>query len=127
MAGKEERSHLAQSGRSWSNNMQYGPCELLILDKAIAVITGRMDMNQHLIRSVVAIQKENNVVLKNDDGVMPGSILVGRDAGLQVIGRSPGGMFLANSADGLEANIDGNRRAIKPLPRSVPIRGILVI
>src|SRR5947209_10094698 len=43
-------------------------------------VTGRMGMNQHLIRSIVAIRKEGGVVLSNGDRVMPDPILVGRNA-----------------------------------------------
>ena len=43
-------------------------------------VTGRMGMNQHLIRSIVAIRKEGGVQLSNGDKVMPAPILVGRNA-----------------------------------------------
>ena len=43
-------------------------------------VTGRMGMNQHLIRSIVAIRKEGGVMLSNGDRVMPDPILVGRNA-----------------------------------------------
>jgi predicted dehydrogenase len=43
-------------------------------------VTGRMGMNQHLIRSIVAIRKEGGVTLSNGDRVMPDPILVGRNA-----------------------------------------------
>ncbi len=43
-------------------------------------VTGRMGMNQHLIRSIVAIRDEGGVALKNGDRVMPDPILVGRNA-----------------------------------------------
>src|SRR5438128_6661582 len=43
-------------------------------------VTGRMGMNQHLIRSIVAIRKEGGVQLANGDKVMPDPILVGRNA-----------------------------------------------
>jgi predicted dehydrogenase len=43
-------------------------------------VTGRMGMNQHLIRSIVAIRKEGGVMLSNGDKVMPDPILVGRNA-----------------------------------------------
>ena len=43
-------------------------------------VTGRMGMNQHLIRSIVAIRKEGGVLLSNGDKVMPDPILVGRNA-----------------------------------------------
>lgn len=42
-------------------------------------VTGRMGMNQHLIRSIVAIRREGGVVLANGDRVMPDPILVGRN------------------------------------------------
>ena len=43
-------------------------------------VTGRMGMNQHLIRSIVAIRDQGGVTLKNGDRVMPDPILVGRNA-----------------------------------------------
>ena len=43
-------------------------------------VTGRMGTNQHLVRSILAIQKEGGVALKNGDRLMPDPILVGRNA-----------------------------------------------
>jgi predicted dehydrogenase len=43
-------------------------------------ITGRMGLNQHLVRSIVAIRAEGGVTLKNGDRMMPDPILVGRNA-----------------------------------------------
>jgi predicted dehydrogenase len=43
-------------------------------------VTGRMGMNQHLIRSILEIRKQGGVTLKNGDRVMPDPILVGRNA-----------------------------------------------
>ena len=43
-------------------------------------VTGRMGMNQHLIRSICAIRAEGGVVLANGDRVMPDPILIGRNA-----------------------------------------------
>ena len=43
-------------------------------------VTGRMGMNQHLIRSIVAIRKQGGVTLTNGDQVMPDPILIGRNA-----------------------------------------------
>src|SRR3990172_1884215 len=43
-------------------------------------VTGRMGMNQHLIRSICAIRAQGGVALKNGDRVMPDPILVGRNA-----------------------------------------------
>ena len=42
-------------------------------------VTGRMGMNQHLIRSIVAIRAQGGVTLSNGDKVMPEPILVGRN------------------------------------------------
>ena len=44
-------------------------------------VTGRMGMNQHLIRSIVAIRAQGGVTLPNGDVVMPDPILIGRNEG----------------------------------------------
>ena len=41
-------------------------------------VTGRMGMNQHLIRSIKAIREQGGVRLSNGDRVMPDPILIGR-------------------------------------------------
>ncbi|MCW5690988.1 MAG: Gfo/Idh/MocA family oxidoreductase [Pseudolabrys sp.] len=43
-------------------------------------VTGRMGLNQHLVRSIVAIRQQGGVTLPNGDKVMPDPILVGRNA-----------------------------------------------
>jgi predicted dehydrogenase len=43
-------------------------------------ITGRMGLNQHLVRSVIAVRREGGVTLTNGDRVMPDPILVGRNS-----------------------------------------------
>ena len=43
-------------------------------------VTGRMGMNQHLIRSIVAIRNQGGVTLSNGTKVMPDPILIGRNA-----------------------------------------------
>jgi predicted dehydrogenase len=43
-------------------------------------VTGRMGMNQHLIRSIVAIRAEGGVALANGERVLPDPVLVGRNA-----------------------------------------------
>ena len=43
-------------------------------------VTGRMGMNQHLIRSIIAIRSQGGVTLANGDRVMPDPILIGRNA-----------------------------------------------
>ena len=42
-------------------------------------VTGRMGMNQHLIRSIVAIRGQGGVTLGNGDKVMPDPVLIGRN------------------------------------------------
>jgi predicted dehydrogenase len=42
-------------------------------------VTGRMGMNQHLIRSILAIRQQGGVALSNGDRMMPDPILVGRN------------------------------------------------
>src|SRR5437868_726353 len=43
-------------------------------------VTGRMGMNQHLVRSIVAIRNQGGVTLANADKVMPDPVLIGRNA-----------------------------------------------
>src|SRR5262245_63816867 len=42
-------------------------------------VTGRMGLNQHLVRSIVAIRNQGGVVLADGERVMPDPILVGRN------------------------------------------------
>ena len=42
-------------------------------------VTGRMGMNQHLIRSILAIRKQGGVTLKDGTRLMPDPLLVGRN------------------------------------------------
>ncbi len=42
-------------------------------------VTGRMGMNQHLIRSIVAIRAQGGVKVHGGDALMPEPILIGRD------------------------------------------------
>jgi predicted dehydrogenase len=43
-------------------------------------VTGRMGLNQHLVRSIVAIRAQGGVALGDGDRVMPDPILIGRNA-----------------------------------------------
>jgi len=43
-------------------------------------VTGRMGMNQHLVRSILAIREQGGVILDNGDRVVVDPILVGRNA-----------------------------------------------
>ena len=42
-------------------------------------VTGRMGLNQHLIRSILAIRKQGGVVLDDGSTLMPDPILLGRN------------------------------------------------
>jgi hypothetical protein len=42
-------------------------------------VTGRMGMNQHLMRSIIAIMRQGGVVLNEWERIMPDPILVGRN------------------------------------------------
>ena len=73
-------------------------------------ITGRMGLNQHLVRSIVAIRQQGGVTLPDNDRVMPDPILVGRNAEkIEAIARQYGierwttdlGAALANPDDTL--------------------------
>src|SRR3989475_7149813 len=41
-------------------------------------VTGRMGLNQHLVRSILAIREQGGVPLPNGDRLVPDPILVGR-------------------------------------------------
>src|SRR5256714_8956835 len=43
-------------------------------------VTGRMGLNQHLVRSILTIRQQGGVALPNGDFVIPDPILVGRNA-----------------------------------------------
>ena len=43
-------------------------------------VTGRMGMNQHLIRSILEIRRQGGVALRNGTRLMPDPLLVGRNA-----------------------------------------------
>jgi len=54
-------------------------------------VTGRMGLNQHLVRSILAIRKQGGVELKDGTRLMPDPILVGRNAAkLQQIAKDHG-------------------------------------
>src|SRR6476659_9733745 len=71
-------------------------------------VTGRIGLNQHLVRSIVAIRQQGGVMLPNGDRLMPDPVLVGRDADkLRALAERYGiartstdlGASLANGAD----------------------------
>jgi predicted dehydrogenase len=54
-------------------------------------VTGRMGMNQHLIRSIAAIRRDGGVALANGDRLMPDPVIVGRNRGkLDALARAHG-------------------------------------
>jgi predicted dehydrogenase len=70
-------------------------------------VTGRMGMNQHLIRSIVAIRKQGGVVLSNGGRVMPDPILIGRDAAkIEVLAKAHGIEHWGTDLDAALANKD---------------------
>src|SRR3954451_24500052 len=73
--------HDAAAGRAGATNFSG---ESSMTTKRLGLImhgvTGRMGLNQHLIRSIIAIRDQGGVVLSNGDGMLPDPILIGRDA-----------------------------------------------
>ena len=68
-------------------------------------VTGRMGLNQHLIRSIVAIRQQGGVALDNGDRVMPDPILLGRNAeALERLARTHGIARWSTDVDGALAN-----------------------
>ncbi|MFO0233636.1 MAG: Gfo/Idh/MocA family protein [Burkholderiales bacterium] len=64
------------------------------------VVTGRMGLNQHLIRSVKAIREQGGVRLADGTRVMPDPILVGRGAErMQVLAAQHGGLRWSTDLD----------------------------
>jgi predicted dehydrogenase len=54
-------------------------------------VTGRMGMNQHLVRSILEIRRQGGVALKDGTRLMPDPILVGRNADkIQALARQHG-------------------------------------
>ncbi len=63
-------------------------------------VTGRMGMNQHLIRSIRAIREQGGVKLANGDRVMPDPILVGRGAErMEALAKAHGGLRWSTDLD----------------------------
>lgn len=70
-------------------------------------VTGRMGMNQHLIRSIVALRKEGGVKLSNGTRVMPDPILIGRDgAKIEALARAHAIERFGTNLDAALANKD---------------------
>jgi predicted dehydrogenase len=70
-------------------------------------VTGRMGLNQHLIRSIMAIRKQGGVTLSNGHKVMPDPILIGRNADkMQALAASQGITRWGTDLDAALANKD---------------------
>ena len=68
-------------------------------------VTGRMGLNQHLIRSILAIRAQGGVALANGDRVMPDPIIVGRNGDkLAAIAKAHGIERVATDIDAALAN-----------------------
>jgi predicted dehydrogenase len=68
-------------------------------------VTGRMGLNQHLVRSIVAIRAQGGVLLPGGDRVMPDPILVGRnEARLREVARAHGIDRVSTDLDACLAN-----------------------
>src|SRR5665213_3751183 len=69
--------------RSGRDDKFYVPGELM-KEQRIGIImngvTGRMGLNQHLVRSILAIRAQGGVTLADGSRLMPDPILVGRNA-----------------------------------------------
>jgi predicted dehydrogenase len=69
-------------------------------------VTGRMGMNQHLIRSILAIRQQGGVALKDGTRLMPDPLLVGRNAAkVEELARKHG---VARWTTDLNAALKGN-------------------
>lgn len=70
-------------------------------------VTGRMGMNQHLIRSIVAIREQGGVLLSNGDRLMPDPILVGRNGEkIAALAKAHGDLRHTTDLDAALANKD---------------------
>ena len=70
-------------------------------------VTGRMGLNQHLVRSIVAIRNEGGVLLGNGDRVMPDPVLTGRSAEkIEALARAHGIARWGTDLDAALANRD---------------------
>src|SRR5438552_1907225 len=70
-------------------------------------VTGRMGLNQHLVRSIVAIREQGGVALADGDRLVPDPILVGRDESkLRAIAGAHGITRFSTDLDACLANSD---------------------
>src|SRR5687768_9337613 len=70
-------------------------------------VTGRMGLNQHLVRSIVAIRQQGGVALANGDTVMPDPVLIGRNAEkIEALAKQHGIARWGTSVEAALANAD---------------------
>lgn len=70
-------------------------------------VTGRMGMNQHLIRSVLAIRDQGGVALSDGSRLMPDPIIVGRNAAkVEALAKTHGVARWSDDLDAALANED---------------------
>lgn len=70
-------------------------------------VTGRMGLNQHLIRSILAIREQGGVLLADGSRVMPDPVLVGRDAAkIEALARAHGIARFGTDVDAALADPD---------------------
>jgi predicted dehydrogenase len=70
-------------------------------------VTGRMGLNQHLIRSILAIRRQGGVLLADGSRLMPDPVLVGRDEQkLRVLAETHGIQRYTTDLEGALANPD---------------------
>lgn len=70
-------------------------------------VTGRMGMNQHLIRSILAIRDQGGVALPDGSKIMPEPLLLGRNGGkLAELAARFGGLAYSTDIDAALANPD---------------------
>jgi predicted dehydrogenase len=70
-------------------------------------VTGRMGLNQHLVRSILAIRAEGGLALADGSRLMPDPILVGRSAAkLEQIAKAHGALRWTTNLDAALANAD---------------------
>ena len=83
-------------------------------------VTGRMGLNQHLIRSILAIRAQGGVALANGDRVMPDPIIVGRNGDKLAAIAKAQSQAIAQLATQI-ATLSGPGRSIRtstaPIPR----------
>ena len=93
-------------------------------------VTGRMGLNQHLVRSIVAIRQQGGVSMPDGTRLMPDPILVGRDErklrALAVSSNLPADQVWAARASGAGA-VDAFRSVVIPTLRPSIIAAWLVV